>query len=74
MSAQPVAVRSITVPERAVAGARRSPPSSRARSIWRRVRSGIALVVLLAVVGVMLALAVAAVLVGGGLAIRNAVS
>ena len=74
MSAQPVAVRSITVPERAVGGTRRSPPRSRAGSIWKRVRSGIALVVLLAVVGVMLAIAVAAVLVGGGLAIRNAVS
>ena len=74
MSAQPAAVRAITVPERAVAGVRRSPPRSRSRSIWRRVRSGIALVVLLAVVGVMLALAVAAVLVGGGLAIRSAVS
>ena len=73
MPAQPTAVRAITVPERAVAG-RRAPPPSRLRSVARRVRSGVALMLLLAVVGVMLAVAVAAVLVGGALALRNAVS
>jgi hypothetical protein len=73
MSPRPAEVRAITVPERAVAGTRRPPPS-RLRSAGRRLRSGIALMLLVAVVGVMLALAVGAVLVGGALALRSAVS
>ncbi|MDP8938379.1 MAG: hypothetical protein M3O23_11745 [Actinomycetota bacterium] len=72
MSAQPAAVRSITVPERTVATVRRPTPVG--GSVWRRVRSGLALVVLVAVVGAMVALTVGAVLVGGALALRSAVS
>ena len=74
MSAQPAAVRAVTVPERAAPAATATRPQSRGRGIWTRVRSGLALVVLLAVVGAMLALAVGAVLVGGAIALRNAVS
>jgi hypothetical protein len=49
-------------------------PATVGASPWTRVRSGVALLVLVAVVGAMLALAVGAVLVGGALALRNAVS
>ena len=74
MSAQPAALRAVTVRERAAAGAGPPPRRSRGRAAWARVRSGIALVVLVAVVGAILAVAVGAVLVGGALALRNAVS
>ncbi len=73
MSAQPASVRAVTVAERALGGAFR-PPARAGESVWIRVRSGIALVVLVTVVGAMLALAVGAVLIGGALALRNAVS
>jgi len=73
MSAQAASVRPITVSERAAAGPRRGTVAG-GGSVWTRVRSGIALVVLVAVVGAMLALAVGAVLVGGALALRSAVS
>ena len=66
-------MRAVTVPERAAA-VRPSRPQSRGRAVWARVRSRIALVVLVAVVGAMLAVAVGAVLVGGAIALRNAVS
>jgi ABC-type dipeptide/oligopeptide/nickel transport system permease subunit len=74
MSAQPAPVRSVAVRERAVAAAPRRAGTGGGTSVWTRVRSGIALVVLVAVVGAMLALAVGAVLVGGALALRSAVS
>ena len=73
MSARPAEVRAVTVPERAMAG-RRPPPDSRARSIWHRVRSGMVLMVLVTVVGILLAVALGAVLVGAALALRGAVS
>lgn len=73
MSAQRVAVGGMTVPEGTAATAR-PPTGGGGGSVWARVRSGIALVVLVAVVGAMLALAVGAVLVGGALALRSAVS
>lgn len=73
MSAQPVAVGAMPLPERTAATARR-PTGGGGGPVWARVRSGIALVVLVAVVGAMVALAVGAVLVGGALALRSAVS
>lgn len=74
MSAQPAPVRSVAVRERGVAGAQPALETGGGTSVWTRVRSGIALLVLVAVVGAMLALAVGAVLVGGALALRSAVS